>query len=173
MKFKTNLQGSEEAKEDKQSMPKELYEGFIDLIQFEIDKLSLVSSAKFYFYKNGFMNYKKFFKCIYKSCEELKHCLVSYLENAQQDIPEFKIPELGRDFENEIEPFKMLAKMEDVFEEKLLSLIDIAFDNKDWKSFHYLLKKLDTIDHLCCRALAAIENKQDVLALCEQHTSEK
>ena len=37
-------------------------EGLLNLIQFEIDKLSLISSAKHYFYNNGLMTYKKFFK---------------------------------------------------------------------------------------------------------------
>jgi len=170
MKFK---QHQEEQNKEQDKISIKLKEGFIDLIQFEIDKLTLISSAKFYFYENGLMSYKKFFKCLYKSCEEIKYCLVSQLKNNGVEIPEFTIPAIVDDFENPTIPFKMLAEMEDQFEEKLNNLINIAFEDKDWKNFHYLLKKLDTIDHICCRALAAVENKADVLALCEQHISEK
>lgn len=166
MKFKQN----EESEKVEMSNP--LEEGFIDLIQFEITKLNLISSAKCYFYKNGLMDYKKFFKTLYKNCEEIKHCLVTFVTENGTELPEFKIPEAIA-FSNTKEPFEKLAKMEDVFEEKLLKLIDIAFENKDWKAFHYLLKKLDTIDHICCRALAAVENNANVLALCEQHITEK
>ena len=51
----TFKQESEENKYLK-NMSKELYDGFIDLIQFEIDKLSLISAAKSYFYMNGMIN---------------------------------------------------------------------------------------------------------------------
>ena len=65
MKFKQN----EESEKVEMSNP--LEEGFIDLIQFEITKLNLISSAKCYFYKNGLMDYKKFFKTLYiwKTCK--------------------------------------------------------------------------------------------------------
>ena len=168
----TFKQESEENKSLK-NMSKELYDGFIDLIQFEIDKLSLISAAKSYFYMNGMINYKKFLKDIYKGCEKIKCCLIDQLRLNQQDIPEFIIPEVKSNFENKEEPFKVLSNMEDEFEKKLIKLINIAFDDKDWKNFHYLLKKLDTIDHICCRALAAVKNNANILELCEQHTTEK
>jgi len=168
MKFKTD---QEEQKQG--SMSENLYKGFIDLIQFEIDKLSLISSAKNYFYNNGLMNYKKFFKRLYESCEKIKHCFIGQLMKNNEIVPEFTIPGLVSSFDDVQTPFRMLADMEDTFEEKLRKLIDIAFEDKDWINFHYLLKKLDTIDHICCRALAAVKNKEDVLMLCEQHIMEK
>lgn len=171
MKFKQNQEDVQEA--EKSLMSKELYNGFIDLIQFECNKLALISEAKNYFWNQGLMNYKKFFKGLFKACEEVKCCLIGQLQKRLQEIPEFKIPALDNDFDDPITPFKKLAEMEDEFETKLNDLINQAFEDKDWVNFHYLLKKLDTIDHICCRALAAVENKADVLALCEQHTSEK
>lgn len=164
MKFKQN--------NEPEKVENPIKDGFIDLIQFEITKLSLISSAKFYFYQNGLMNYKKFFKHLYKGCEEIKHCLVSFATEIGIELPDFKLPK-SIEFSNSKEPFEKLAEMEDEFEDKLNSLIDLAFEDKNWKVFHYLLKKLDTIDHLCCRALAAVENNANVLDLCEQHTLEK
>jgi len=172
MKFKQ----PEEESPKKEGMSKELHDGFVDLIQFEIDKLGMVCSAKYYFYETGQMSYKKFFKYLYKQCEEVKWCMISFLKNSLEEVPQFKIPAIIPDFENAKEPFEKLAEMEDEFVEKLNSLIDIAFSDRNWIAFHYLLKKIDTIDHLCCRALAAVENKADVLDLipkCESHTSEK
>ncbi len=169
MKFKTN---QEEQSNEQGKMSLSLYKGFIDLIQFEIDKLALISSAKFYFCENGLINNKKFFKTLYKSCEEIKHCLIEQLIKNSAAVPEFTIPGIIS-FDDTVTPFKMLSDMEDTFESKLISLIDIAFGDKDWYNFHYLLKKLDTIDHICCRALAAVKNNADVLTLCEQHTLEK
>lgn len=172
MKFK---QVEEEVKSPTGKMSKELHSKFIDLIQFEINKLAKVTAAKFYFYENGNIGYKKFFKYLYKSCEEVKGCLIGFLRSQMEEIPEFKIPVIITDFKDSKEPFQIMAELEDEFVEKLNDLINQAFDDKNWMAFHYLLKKLDTIDHLCCRALAAVENQADVSALipCEQHSTEK
>ena len=168
MKFKQNEQPVE-----KGGMSKELYDKFIELIQMEVDKLSFISSAKFYFYNTGQMNYKKFFKCLYKNCEELKYCLIGFLINQMEDIPSFTIPKLDIDFKDDIEPFKKMAEYEDTFIEKLNDIITQAYNDKNWQAFHYLLKKLDGIDHICCRALAAVEHGADILQLCEQPSKEK
>lgn len=168
MKFKQNEQPAE-----KEGMSKELYDKFIELIQMEVDKLSFISSAKLYFYSTGQMNYKKFFKHLHKNCEELKHCLIGFLINQMEDIPSFTIPKLDIDFKDDIEPFKKMAEYEDTFIEKLNDIITQAYNDKNWQAFHYLLKKLDGIDHICCRALAAVEHGADVLQLCEQPSKEK
>ena len=166
MKFKQ----SEEPEKETNSLQDE----FANLIQFEITKLSLITSAKLYFYKEGLMDYKKFFKYLYKSCEEIKHCLTAFAVDNDFKLGAFEIPKLVT-FSDIKEPFKQLADMEDEFEDRLNTLINLAVEDKNWKVFHYLLKKLDTIDHICCRALAAIENNANILALipCEQHTTEK
>lgn len=165
MKFKEN---QEEQSKEFVGMSDNLYKDFIDLIQFEIDKLTLIDSVIAYFHTNGFTNYEKFYKYLYDKCKDTKCCLISFLRNNLKEIPEFKIPTLGASFKDSTEPFKMLADMEDLFEEKVNNMINEAFSDKDWKSFYYLLKKLDKVDHLCCRALAAVENKQNPLDLCER-----
>lgn len=169
MTFKAN---QEESEVKSKKMSDKLYKGFVDLIQFEIDKLTFISSAKFYFYTNGLMQYKKFFAELYKSCEEIKCCLINQLRKCDRNIPELII-RTEEPFNDSKKPFEVLAKMEDTFERVLNDLINIAFEDKDWNNFYYLLKKLDKIDHICCRALAAIENGADISMLCEQRISEK
>jgi len=170
MKFKQN---EEPVEEKKKGMDKELHEMFVKMIQMEINKLAFISSAKYYFFTTGEMKYKKFFKCLYKNCEELKKCLIGYLMSHLEDIPEFTIPKINIDFKDSVEPFKQMAEWEDEFIEYLNDMIDKAFEVKDWQAFHYLLKKFDGIDHLCCRALAAVEHGADVMDLCEQPSKEK
>ena len=173
MKFKTN---QEEQNKEVEKMSKELYDGFLDLIQFEVDKLTLIESARLYFHKIGLVNYEKFFKGLYKVCKETKNCLIEHLyNNSSKEIPEFVIPQIVsfESFSENTKPFKMLAEMEDTFVEKINNLISISNGDRNWNSFYYLLQKLSKVDHICCRALSAVENKADVLALCEQHISEK
>lgn len=174
MKFKQNQELKQDAQENQIGMNKDLYNGFIDLIQFEYNKLNAILSAKFYFYEKGQMTYKKFFTYLYEQCDKTKKCLVLFLVNNLEKLPEFTTPSLN-DFSDLLAPFELLANMEDVFEEKLLNLINIAFENKEWKAFYYLLKQLDTIDHICCRALEAAKANVDVTTLipCEQHISAK
>lgn len=168
MKFKQN---QELEQESQIKMNKDLYEAFIDLIQFEINKIGIIESAKFYFYKNGLMSYKKFFKYLWKNCNDIKMCLISYVMEHMGELPEFTINSIKADFENPIEPFKILASKEDEYCDKLTKMIDLAFENKEWSAFKYLLEKLNKIDHICCRALAAVEHDADVSDLipCESH----
>mgnify|MGYP002622092401 CR=1 FL=1 len=166
MKFKSQ-QEEPNPEPEKQQMSNELYNGFIDLIQFEYNKLAIISSAKHYFWEQGLSDYKKFFKRLYESCEKTKYCLINQLQKQMLSVPEFRIPALVDDFDNPISPFEKMSELEDEFTIKLQHLITIAFEDKDWTNFHYLLNKIDTIDHLCCRALAAVKNKANVSALCE------
>ena len=163
MKFK-----SDQDEQNNVRISKNLYNNLIELIQLEIDKLTLLKSGEFYFDNNGFKKYSKFFKYLYKDCDKIKSCLTLYLRDTCKVVPEFTIPEASSDFKDSVEPFKMLAKMEDLFENKLTELANIAFEDKDWKSFYYFLSKFDKCTHLCCKALAAVENNQDVMELCEQ-----
>lgn len=174
MKFKSNQ--SEEQNKEQKGMSKELHSAFVDMIQFEIDKLQWVTSAKFYSIDNGLSSYEKFFEYLIKKCAETKDCFIGYLRLNMEEVPDFREAALINDFTNTVEPFKQLAQLEDVYEEKLNNLITIANNDKNWKVFSYLLKKIDCVDHICCRALAAVENKADPNALipsCEQHFLEK
>lgn len=167
MKFKPS-----EKEPEANKMSNKLYDGFIDLLQFEQDKLGLICSAKFYFYDMGLIPYKKFFKALYKKCEETRNCLITYLRDNLEDVPQLKIPAIINNFDNPTKPFEMLAEMEDQFESKLNALITIANEDKNWRTFSYLLDKLSKIDHICCRAFAAVQNKVDPNGLlpCEQHS---
>lgn len=172
MTFRQYEEPKEEVKSKKDN---DLYEMFGDLIQFEEDKLALISAAKAYFCKNGLESYKKFFEFLAKTCCETKLCLTKFLITEKEVVPVLHIPEVNLDFEDEIAPFKTVAKMENEFLDRINAMLTKANEDKNWRVFSYLLKKLDCVDGLCTRALAAVNNKSDVLALipCEQHSSEK
>ena len=161
MKYKVQ----NEPKEQKKGMNKELYDMFIDLIQFEIDKLSFISSAKTYFFHNGYLNYKEFFTSMYKGCEKNKHCLLKFLTEQMEEIPEFKIPALETEFENEIEPFEILQKLEDSYAEKINAIGVKALELKDMQILAYIFPKIAEIKHIACIALAAVKNEQNPLDL--------
>ena len=155
----------------KEGMNKDLYDLFIDLIQFEINKLSFISSAKFYFYMHGMMNYKKFFKKMYKCCEKSKACFVSYLMNSFENIPEFTIPALNIEFESPQEIFEKLAELEDKYADKLNKIAETAFSISDMKTLAYILPKINEIDHIACRAMEAVKNEQNPLDLIENESN--
>ena len=163
MKYKTQ----EGPAEIKSGMDKELYDLFIDLIQFEINKLSFISSAKTYFFHNGYLDYKKFFKYMYKGCEKSKHCLINYLIEEMEEIPEFKIPALNLDFKNAVEPFEVLRELEDSYAEKINAIALKAFELKDMRTLAYILPKISEIKHIACIALEAVKNEQNPLDLIE------
>lgn len=163
MKYKTQ----EEPVKIKSGMDKELYDLFIDLIQFEINKLSFISSAKTYFFHNGYLDYKKFFKYMYKGCEKSKHCLINHLIEEMEEIPEFKIPALNLDFKDAVEPFEVLRELEDSYAEKINAIALKAFELKDMHTLAYILPKISEIKHIACIALEAVKNEQNPLDLIE------
>ncbi len=164
MKYKIQ---DEPKEQEKKGMNKELYDMFIDLIQFEIDKLSFISSAKIYFFQNGYLDYKKFFKAMYEGCEVSKHCLIGFLTKQMEEIPEFKIPALNPEFENAIEPFEILQKLEDSYAEKINAIGVKALELKDMQILAYVFPKIAEIKHIACIALAAVKNEQNPLDLLE------
>lgn len=164
MKFKSQEGVKQETTTNK------LFDGLVDLINFEIDKKVLIYSSIFYFENNGRNDYKKFFKYLNNICEDNKNCLIHFTKEHFGKIPSMVFGEIKDDFANILEPFKQLSEMEDTYEQKLNNLINLAFDEKDWSTFHYLLNKLSEMEHICCKALATIENKGNILDLCEQHT---
>lgn len=162
MKYKIQEEPKEQ---EKKGMNKELYEMFIDLIQFETDKLSFISSAKLYFFHNGYFGYVKFFDFMYKGCENNKCCLIEFLTKQMEEIPEFKIPALDTEFENETEPFEVLQKLEDSYVEKINAIGVKALELKDMQTLAYVFPKIAEIKHLACVALAAVKNEQNLLDL--------
>ena len=161
MKFK-----QEEQNEEKAKISKDLYNGFIDLIQLEVDKITLIESGIQYFEKIGICDCGYFLTRAKDKCCMIKKCLISYLLSKEQDIPEFTIPKFVAEFENKVEPFSLLSKIEDKYEQSLYKLVSIAFEDKDWSSFVYLLDKLREFDHCFCQALAAVKNDGYISGLC-------
>lgn len=162
MKYKT-----QDPEQEKSGMNKELYNLFIDLIQFEIEKLSFIHSAKVYFYHNGYINYKKFFKHMYKGCEASKHCLMNFLIESLEPIPDFSIPAMNLEFKDKIEPFEKLREYEDNYTEKINNIALKAFELKDMRVLAYIINKINEIKHIACIALEAVKNDQNPLDLIE------
>lgn len=163
-------------KEDKLNISKELYSAFSDILQIEEDKIALISAAKTYCFMHGNMQYKKFLKYLYECCIKNKNCILGYLYMNNMASPTTMIHGINLDeFESFEKIFELLASAEDEYVTTLNSAINAAFKNNNWSAFQYLLKKLDGLDHLCCRALEAVKNNCDLLTLipCEQHSSDK
>lgn len=168
MKFKQT-----EEKEDKQNISKELYSAFSKLLQIEEDKLTLIEAAKMYSFMHGNMNHKKFLIHLFDACLKNKCCILGHLYMNEMTTPELTIHSVNlKDFETSEKFFELLASAEDEYESALNDATRIAYNDNNWKTFYYLLKKLESIDHLCCRAAEAVKNGNDLLALipCEQHS---
>ena len=133
MKFKTN------DPEKKPKMNKDLYDLFINLIQFEIEKSVFIKSAEKYFDLNGYQDYDSFFKDIELDCLKFKDCVCEYLLNRLETLPDFKYPAIDIDFSNPQEIFDSFASLE-----------ANAFD------------KLNKFDHIACRAREAVKNNQPI-----------
>lgn len=153
-----------------------LYVSLTKLLQIEEDKLSLIEAAMSYFYMQGNMVYKKFFKHLHKACIDFKLNFQFFLYECCGETPERKISSFKLDTINDnVKLFETLASVEDKYVEELNNAINLAYDAKQWDAFHYLLDKFGKIDHLCCRAAAAVKdgNNPADLIQCEQHSSEK
>lgn len=171
MKFK-----NQEEKEDKKLISKELYSAFSDILQIEEDKLSLIEAGKICSFMHGNMNYKKFLIYLFEGCIKNKYCLLGHLYMNEMSSPEITIHSVDlKTFETDEKFFELLASAEDEYVAALNKAVSIAYNDQNWGTFHYLLKKLESIDHLCCRAYEAVKGGYDLLALipCEQHFSEK
>lgn len=156
MKFKTN------DPEKKSKMDKDLYDLFIDLIQFEIEKITFIKSASKYFDLNGYQDYDGFFKDIERDCSEFKECICNYLLNRLEILPDFKCPAIDVDFSNAQQVFDLFASLEEDGFEKLNELAKKALDVLDMGALAYLLKKLSNFSHIACRAKEAVKNNQPV-----------
>lgn len=153
-----------------------IYIAFTDLLQIEEDKLSLIEAAKSYFYRNGNMQYKKFFKYLHKVCLDNKLDMQHFLFDLAEKTPERTIHSIKMDDLTDAQKiFDLLASAEDDYVDALNKAINEAFYVQDWNTFNYLLNKFNKLDHLCCRAAAAVKSGNTVLDLipCEQHSLEK
>lgn len=153
-----------------------LYPSFTKILQIEEDKMSLVEAAISYFYMNGNIQYKKFFKYLHKACMKCKMEVLNFLYDNFGKTPERMVHSLKlEDISEDIKIFELLASAEDEFTDEIEKAINIANENKQWQALAYLMDMLKGIDHLCCRAVAAVKSGSNLLDLipCEQHSSEK
>lgn len=164
MRFKQPEQKSEELK---------LYYSLKKLLAIEADKIALVEAAICYFYIHGNENYCKFFKKLHELCMKCKLDLEMHICVSAAMLPQVTIHEIKfEDFESDLKIFELLAAIEDEYVDTLDAAINEVFDKKDWETLSYLNNVLGKIDHIACRAHAAVKAKADVLALlpCEQHS---
>lgn len=169
MKFK---QKPENVREDN----KWLSDAFSKILQIEEDKIALIEAAKSYYYMNGNMSYKKFFKYLHKTCVEYKMKLCYFILEMQGELPERTIHSIKLyEISEGNKAFELLAAIEDDFEKEVVNTIDQALANKNWRAFDHFIEILEDIDHICCRALAAVESGNNPVDLipCEQHSLEK
>lgn len=159
----------EENKNSATLMSKELEEMFNKLLNFEAEKLSYIYSTKLYMDYNGLVDNYKFLCELYKYCEETMHCIIHYLTSKMCKVPAITFPAMNYTIKSQEDVFEQLTVFEDKYEELIEDMIDVANQNKDWKSMSYLMKKLDKIDHICCKALAAVKNNKNpyLLIKCE------
>lgn len=162
--------------EEKQEDNKQLYSAFTKILQIEEDKLSLIEAAMSYFYMHGNMEYKKFFKHLHQACLKCKLGMQFFLYEVFEEVPERTIHPIKLDsLTEDIKIFELLASAEDEYADEMSKALDIAYDSKDWKSLNYLLNEFEKIDHLCCRATAAVKSGNSLLDLipCEQPSTDK
>ena len=164
----------EENKEKTSLMSKELEKMFNDLLNFEAEKLSYIYSAKLYMDYNGLTDNYKFLCELYKGYEKTMHCMIHYLTSKMCKVSQIVFPAMDYTIKSEEDVFEQLTAFEDRYEEFIETMIDLANENKDWKSFSYLTHKLDEIDHICCKAFAAVKNHKNpyLLIKCEQPLKE-
>ena len=164
MRFKQPEQKGEELK---------LYDSLNRLLTIEVDKIALVEAAIAYFYIHGNENYCKFFKKLHELCIKCKLDLEMHICVVSAMLPQTTTHAIKfDDFESDIKVFELLAAIEDEYVDALDAAINEVFDKKDWETLSYLNKVLGKVDHIACRAHAAVKAKADVLALlpCEKHS---
>lgn len=144
-----------------------------ELLQLECDKLSLLNCAKHYFWDNGFVQYKKFLKKIFKECSKFKWNLEEYLMSRELDIPELSLPKFTK-FDSAEDAFEQMSSLEDKVFDKMMEIATIAFDEKDVCALMFITNIIsDAKKHIMCKAALAVNNKQDPnLLICEQPSME-
>lgn len=154
-----------EEKVEKEGMNKELYDLFINLVQLEYNKLTFIKGAKFYCWAHGYESYKKFFEKMYDMCAKCKGELIWYLLGRFEVIPELKLPAIKTEFDSVEEVFTEFARMEDTYCNSLETIAEKAYGISDMNAVAYALPIIKNMDHIACRALEAVKNKQCPLKL--------
>lgn len=160
---------------EKEGMNKELYDLFIEIIQFEYNKMSYLKGAKFYCWAHGLQNHANFFKVMMDSCSKCKNDFVYYLLSHFEKVPAITVDAIETGYESVRDVFSEFAKREDSFIELLKNVTEKAKDVKDIEAEAFLLPMIKHIDHIACRALEAVKNEQNpydlLMGCCEDHIS--
>lgn len=152
---------------EKEGMNKELYDLFIDVIQFEYNKCSFLKGVKFYCWAHGLEDYTRFYKAVIQQCSECKNDFIYHILGRFEIIPEIKIQPLKVEYESAENTFELFAEKEEEFIALLEKLIAKAKEVNDYQAEAFLLPILGKMDHIACRALAAVKEKKDPSALIE------
>ena len=157
---------------EKEGMNKELYNLFIELVQFEYNKMSFLKGAKFYCWAHGLQNHCNFFKVMCDCCSTFKGKLIWYLLGRFEVIPELKVDAIKTEYESVEDVFTEFVKREEAFVDLLENITLRAKDLNDVSAMAYILPQINNIDHIACRALEAVKNDKNPLDLvhcCEDY----
>lgn len=146
---------------EKRGMNKDLYNLFIEMLQFEYNKTSFLKGAKFYCWAQGLQEYCNFFKVMMDCCEHCKNDFIYYLLSRFETIPEIKINSIKIEYKSIEEVFTAFAEMEETFVDILERIVTKAKELNDVNTMAFTLPMLNKIDHIACRALAAVKNDKN------------
>lgn len=157
------------------AMNKELYNRFLEIIQFEYNKMSFLKGAKFYCWAHGLQSHCNFFKIMKDCCSKCLNDLIYHLLSRFEEVPEFKIKNIRTEYDSIEDLFTAFAKNEDEYVGLLEEATKIAKNVDDIEALALFLPMVKNIDHIACRALEAVKNNKNPYELltgyCEDYVS--
>lgn len=157
---------------EKEGMNKELYDLFIEMIQFEYNKMSFLKGAKIYCWVHGLQDCANFFKEMIGNCSRCKDDFVYYLLTHFEKVPSITIDAIETGYDSARDAFSEFAKREDDFIELLEKTVKKAKEVTDIEAEAFLLPMVSKIDHIACRALEAVKNDKNPLDLVRSYCCE-
>lgn len=151
MKYKTQ-------EPEKSGMNKELYNLITDLIQMNLDFITLCNAAQNYFQLNGFYSGRQFFQTINGRMKSKMDDLTDFLRSELEKVPELTIMEEDTDFKDKMEPFDIAKQLELAYYAKLKAIAEKAIEVKDMSALANSLSWIQNYQHACCMALEAVRN---------------
>lgn len=142
-------------------MNEELYDLFIEMVQFEYNKLSFLRGAKFYCWAHGLAEYANFFKIMIDECWRCTNDFICHLLGRFEVIPELKIDSIKIEYESAEEVFTEFVKLEETFVDLLERIVTKSKELDDINAMAFTLPIVNKIDHIACRALEAVKNNKN------------
>lgn len=146
---------------EKEGMNKELYDLFINMIQLEYNKSSFLKGAKFYCWAHGLQEYANFFKVMMDTCASCKNDFIYHLLGRFEVIPELKVEAVKTEYESTEEVFTEFVKREEEFVDLIERIVTKSKELDDVNAMAFSLPILNKVDHIACRALAAVKNDKN------------